>query len=211
MHIKRNKVSTLWPIERKGTKYIVRPLQSMKKGVPLVVAVRDMLKMGETSRDVKNILMLGKIKVDGKKVREIKYPIALYSILSLDSKNFKLVLKNKKLAFEEVSGKEAEHLVVKIIGKRLINGGHTQINLAGGRNYLIKESTKVGDSAVISLRENKVIKILSLKAGSNVSFIKGKHVGQHGKVDSVDENGQVVVSVNKEKINASPDSLMVVE
>lgn len=210
MHLKRSQSPKTWPIARKGTKYIVRSLQNLKNGVPLLIALRDILQVAENRKEVIHILNLGKIKVNGKIIKREKYPLTLFDNLSLEDKNLKLIIKNKKFAFEEVNGRNADQKIAKIIGKTIVNGGKIQINLSDSRNYLIKEKAKVGESVIIDLKENKVEEILQLKNGSKIIFISGKHIGEEGKVEKI-EDKIIIVSSGKEKINAKQESLMVIK
>jgi ribosomal protein S4E len=53
MHLKRNKVPKLWGLRRKGTKYVVRSSHDLKSGVPVLVILRDILKLTKTREDAK--------------------------------------------------------------------------------------------------------------------------------------------------------------
>jgi len=60
MHLKRQKIPNSWPIERKGTKYIVRPSNGIKNSIPLLILMRDMLKIATTRKEVKTSINLKK-------------------------------------------------------------------------------------------------------------------------------------------------------
>ena len=98
MHLKRNKIPKTWAVPRKGTKYVVRPLNNLKNSVPLLIILRDMLKVARTRKEVKKLLNLGKIKVNGKVVKEEKYALTLFDVLKLGEKNLRVVFKGKKFA-----------------------------------------------------------------------------------------------------------------
>ena len=51
-HIKRQSAPTNWPIERKGTKFIVTPLGSITEGVPVLILLRDILRITENRKEV---------------------------------------------------------------------------------------------------------------------------------------------------------------
>ena len=53
MHLKRQNTPKSWPIHRKGTKYIVRPQFNPRKGVPILILLRDMLKVAKNRKEVK--------------------------------------------------------------------------------------------------------------------------------------------------------------
>ena len=56
MHLKRQKVPKSWPITRKGTKYLVRPNSDIHSGIPILIILRDMLKIAQNRREVKRAI-----------------------------------------------------------------------------------------------------------------------------------------------------------
>ncbi len=213
MHLKRSKKPKTWPLAKKGTKYLVRPSHSLKKAIPLLIVLKDIIKIAKNKKEVKKILNFGKIKVNGKTVREEKYPLILFDNLSLDNKNFKLVLKNKKFDIVEIKEEDANKKISKIVGKKILKREKIQINLADGRNYLIgKEKVKVGDSVVIDLKQNKIMEILPFKEKCRILFIAGKHIGEEGIIEEIDEKSKIItLKVGEEKLNSRLRSLMVIK
>ena len=69
MHLKRHKVPKNWPIHIKGTKYVVK---ATSKGVPLLIIVRNMLKLAQNRREVKKAIHLKSILVSGKVAQDEK-------------------------------------------------------------------------------------------------------------------------------------------
>jgi len=212
MHLKRNKIPKTWPLPRKGKKYIVRPSHGLKNSIPLLIVLRDILRLVKTRKEAKKLLSLGKIRINGKMIRDERFPLTLFDNLSLKDKNFKLIYKNKKFDVIEISGKEAEEKIAKIIGKKILKGNKIQVNLNDGKNYLLNEKVKVGDSAIINLKENKISEVLPFKKGCKIMFIAGKHVGEVGEVEAIDEKKKIIVlKVGNEKINSKIDNLMVIK
>jgi ribosomal protein S4E len=204
MHLKRNEVPVEWPIERKGTKYVVST--NLRKGVPVLIALRNMLELAGTRKDVKEMIKLGKIKVNHKKINEESHPLALFDILSLENKNFKLEIKNGKFKLEET--KDNDEKIAKIIGKKVLNNGKVQLNLSDGRNYIASEKANTGDSAIIDLKNSKIIKMVKMGEKSKIIFIAGKHLGEEGEIEKI-ENKTAVVRTKKGKVNAELNNLMV--
>lgn len=206
MHLKRSSMPKTWKMKRKGTKYLAKPLHNLKNSMTLLIALRDILKLGKTRREIRSILNSGKIKVNEKTIREDKFPIMLFDNLEINSRNYKLILKNKKFDFAETKDREK---IVKIIGKKLQKKSAMQVNLSDGRNYAFKGRIKTGDSAVIDLKENKIAKILEMKPGCRILFISGKHAGEEGIAEKI-EGKNITIKINKEEINAKSDNVMVV-
>jgi len=211
MYLKRNKMAKTWPLPRKGTKYLVRTSHNLKNSVPLLIVLRDMLNVVKTRKEAKKILMLGNIKINHNVVREEKAPLSLFDILDVGGKTFKIVFKNKKFSLDEVEGKDTEEKIVRVKGKKILKKGKLQVNLNDGRSYLTNEKVNVGDSVVIDLKENKIKEILPLKSNSKIMFLIGKHSGEQGLVEKIDEEKKTIsVKLEDKKIDSRKKSLMVI-
>jgi ribosomal protein S4E len=44
-HLTRQEVPREWPIPRKGSVYVVRPDKEIEKGIPILILLRDVLKL----------------------------------------------------------------------------------------------------------------------------------------------------------------------
>jgi len=65
-HLRRIAAPKTWPIPRKGTYWIAKPIpgpHKMELSMPLALWIRDYLKLGKTMREVKYILNEGKVLV----------------------------------------------------------------------------------------------------------------------------------------------------
>ena len=204
MYKKRKTIKKTWPVQRKGTKYIVVPSE---KGIPLLVALRDMLKFGENKKEIKKILNLGVVSVNGKVVKEKKTALKLFDIIKLKDKFYKLNIKDRKYCLESIDLKDSKKKVVKIIGKKLIKGEKQQVNLSDGRNYLTDKKCSVGDSVEIDLEENKIIDLIELKEKTRVFVFEGKHIGKSGVIEKI-HNKLAEIRTDSEKINVKLESLV---
>ena len=235
MHFKRKTIGKFWPIPRKGTKYVAVPDHNQYEALPLVVVMRDILKIVRTTKELKKLLYEKQVQVNHKLIRETNYPIALFDILSLPciKKNYKAILsENKKIVLEEVSDKEAGLKVYKIMNKKVLGDKKIQLNLMHGRNIISKEKANTGDSIVFDLKENKISKIIPMEKGRNVFVAKGKHAGISGKINEIVERGGKKIakitfseaskdkslgeaskdkSLGQEKINVWVENLIVIE
>lgn len=205
MHLKRNEVPGTWPIARKGTKFVVVPSRNKREGIPLLILIRDMLKLGKNRKEVRRILQTGKIKVNGKVARDEKFSLVLFDILSIGENNYKLGLENKKFKLQETKEKEK---IAKITGKKILKGNKVQISLNDGRNLLTKEKMNIRDSLAINF-EGKITRKIELKENSKVVVIKGKYIGKEGKVEKFNKK-EATVLIGKSKINLKLESIMAI-
>ena len=118
--------------------------------------------------------------------------------LPLINKHYRLILSEYgKLSLIEISEQEAKTKPSKIANKTCIKGKF-QLNMSDGRNLLTdKNDYKTGDSLLIELPSQKIIKHLPLQKGAYIFLIGGKHLGAHGKVESIQEKQIIFKSGDK--------------
>jgi small subunit ribosomal protein S4e len=207
MHLKRNEVPRNWPIARKGTKSIVVPGHNKRNGIPVLILLRDILKLAKKRKEVERILREGKVKVNGKLIREDKFTMLLFDIMNVEGKDYKLILENKKFKLQETKDREK---TLKITGKKILSGGIVQIQLNDGRNLLVKEKMKMGDSIVLNF-DGKITEKIELREGSKIVVISGSHIGEEGKVEKIDEKSKIaIIVIQKEKVNLGLGRIMAI-
>src|SRR3989338_9599674 len=101
MHQTRQQTISKIPIARKGTKYIARAASHNKVSIPVVIAVRDMLHLARTMREVKEMIHQKLLNLNGHAVKDVHESIKLYNTLKAD-KTYRLILSSTgKFSFEE--------------------------------------------------------------------------------------------------------------
>jgi len=216
MYVNRQNIGKFWPIPRKGTKYLAVSTHNQKNSIPLIVVMREVLKLVRTKKELKLAINKKEIKINGKEIRNVNYPISFFDILSIESlkKNYRASLAGSKIVFEEVSDNEAVRRTFKIIGKKVLGKDKFQLNLMDGRNVLTKEKANVDDSVVFNFNENKIEKIIKLEKGEQVFVLKGKHAGKKGKIEDVVERGSkklVVIDGKDSKVNVWVKNVIVMD
>jgi len=215
MHLKRLAMPKKWPIPRKGTKYIVKPNASLKESIPTLVVIRDMLSIVRNRKEAKRIILAGKITVNGKQIRDEKYPLGLFDVLKIAdiNKNYKISIKHKgKFDAKEISNNEADTKVTKIVNKSSFKGNKMQINLSDGRNYLSDLKCKVGDSAVMNFAKNNIEKIIPMEENREAIVLTGKNAGNIGKIFKVDdEKSKLIISMKNGNVEVPKTSVVVIK
>jgi len=195
MHQTRNEVIRALPLPRKGTKYVAYASRHNSNSVSIVVAVRDMLKLASTSKEVKGMIHNKVLKVNGKVAKDLHDPISLFSIFHAD-KNYRLtLLPTGRFIFEETKDVIRN---LKIIGKTAMSKDIFQYGLHDGTNIASKQNFSVGDTLILDF-ENKVTKHIALDKGKSVFVFSGSNIGKIGKVESANEM-KVVIKFEKEGI-----------
>lgn len=208
MYLKRSNVPKKWPLPRKGSKYLVRPAKDKEKGMPLLVIIRDVMGLAQNKKEVKKLMNMNRIKVNNKEINKVNYVLELFDVLDLNGKKFRLVLDKKKFGIEEVKG-NANEKVVKVIGKKILKGGKLQLNLDDGRNYEFDKECKVGDSVIVDLKKSKIKKILPLEEGREILFIGGRHTGEKGEIENIDD--KIEISIDSGKVEGIKENIMVIK
>jgi len=218
-HLKREQSPKSWPTERKGSAYLVRPRHNIEKGVPVLIAIRDMLHLAKDRKEVKHTLNSKQIILNHRPIFDDKDTMQLFDILTIlpsqgnAGKNYRLVIgKNKKFALAEISNAEANHKVAKIINKKTLKGNKIQVNLSDGRNFISEMKCNTNDSILINLKDKKPEKCLPLKKGEKAFVIAGKYAGEKGVIAEVNnENKMIKLESGKNAISILIKQIMVLE
>lgn len=215
MHLKRNKIGNFWPIPRKGTKYLALSKHNQNESIPLVIVLRDILRLVRNKKELKRILNEKQILVNHKNIRETNYPICLFDILTVGKKHFRASLsENRKMNFQEIQDKGSDTRIYKILGRKILGKGKIQLNLMQGKNILSNEKIEIGDSVLLNLKDNKIIKIFHLEKGKTAFAIKGKHLGKSGKILEIMERGGkkiAKIECKGERINVWTKNIVLIE
>jgi small subunit ribosomal protein S4e len=212
-HLKRHAIPKSWPIQRKGTTFVVQPNRGFSDSLPVLIILRDLLKVAQNRKEAKKMIHMKSILLNGKEVRDEKSGVMLFDVITLvpSKKNYKLVvLKNEKFHIEEIKENEANTKIAKIIGKKVLKGKKVQLNLSDGRNFLANLKCKVNDSVLINLKSKKIEKCIPMEEHSEAIVFAGKHSGEKGKIEKINHERKIVeINNGKENINALIKQVMV--
>lgn len=213
MHLKRQVAPKSWPIHRKGTKYIVRPRIDIRKGVPVLIVLRDILKIVQNRKEARRVIHMKYVLLNNKPVRDEKNSVLLFDVITITplKKNYRLELSdNKKIVVKEIKEKESDYKIAKIMNKKVLRGKKMQLNLSDGRNFLSNTKCNIGDSVLINFKEKK-IECIPLKEGSLVFIFAGKHTGERGVIKKIDpENKMAKLDIGKKSVNVLIKQIMAV-
>ncbi|MAG79161.1 30S ribosomal protein S4e [Candidatus Pacearchaeota archaeon] len=215
MHLKRQKIPKNWPIPRKGTAYVVRPNFNIKNGIPILIIIRDILKLAQNKKEVKKAIHSKNILINNKIVRDEKNSALLFDIISIPplKKHYKVELSEKgKFQAKEIKETESINKISKIINKKTLKGKKTQLNLSDGKNFISDIKCNVNDSVLINLKSKKIEKCLPLKEKAKVIVIGGKHIGEIGIINNINIERKITeLTIEKKPVNVLIKQLMVTE
>jgi len=185
MHQKRLSASKTYKIPRKVAKWVVKPSPGPhnKKAVPLLVVVRDFLKLADTAREARRIIAAGEILVDGVPRKDYKFPVGLFDVITIPKldQSYRMLFDEKgRYIPKEIE--DANLKLYKITGKTMIRGGKIQLNLFDGTNILASNEFKTKNSVLLEIPEKKIIDHLKFEIGALVMITGGTHAGEIGKL-----------------------------
>lgn len=215
MHLKRQKIPKNWPIPRKGTTYVVRPSFNLNKGIPILVILRDILKVAQNRNEVKKAIISKQILLNNKVVRDEKHNALLFDVIKIIplKKNYRIeVEENKKFGVKKINEKESESKIAKVTNKKILKGGKIQINLSDGNNFISKIKCQTNDSVIINFKKKEIEKCLPLKEKTEVIVFDGKHSGKKGIINKIDIKNKITeIVVEKNKINVLIKQLIAIK
>jgi len=214
-HMKRQEIPRNWPIERKGTTYIVKPNFNVQEGIPALIILRDLLKLAQTRREAKKVIHLKQVLINTRKIKDEKNNVLLFDTVSVSPMNkyYRLELSEKgKFYLKEIKETEANKKISKVINKKTLKGKKVQMNLSDGRNFLSDMKCNINDSVVVNLQTGKIEKCIPLKEKAEAIVFAGKHAGKKGTIAKLNmEEKTAGIKVNDKEINILIKQLMVVE
>ena len=192
-HLKRYKAPKTWPIHPKEDTWTVKPSagsHAIVDSIPLTLVIRDILKLADNSREAKRIINSGNVLVDGRVIKDYKFPVGFQDIIEIPKTEecYRVLLDRKgRLQLSLIS--ENDKKLAKIVNKTTIKGGKTQLNLHDGKNIIIEENDySVGDVVDLTLPNLEISEVYPLDVGATVLVTGGKHTGELGTVSEIIEN-----------------------
>ena len=212
-YLKRQAVSKKWPIPRKGTKYLIKPGAHEREGIPLLILLRDVLKVAGTRKEVKKALYDKNIIVNAKIAKDESQGLTIFDKITIvpSKKSYRMTLTlNGKFTAEEIPEDEAKTKTSKIINKTILRGKKIQFNLSDGRNVIYDKEGKTNDSLVLNLEKKTIESVLPLKENAKAIVIAGKHAGERGEIEKIDKKHNMVeLKTKKGKSNILIKQIMV--
>jgi small subunit ribosomal protein S4e len=184
-HLTRQEIPRKWPVQRKGTAYIVKPNFSVKEGLPLLIILREITKLAQNRREAKRIIHAKQVLINEKVAKDEKTNVVLFDTVNIVplKKCYRMELaETGKFYLNEIKENESSKKIAKVINKKMLKGKKLQLNLSDGRNFLSDIKCSTNDSVLINLKEGKIEKCLPLKEKSKAIVFSGKHVGKKGEI-----------------------------
>lgn len=203
-HQKRVSAPVSWPITRKTFHWVVGAnpgAHSTETGIPLLVVVRDILKIANNAREAKRIINEKNICIDGVVRTDYKHMVGLFDIISLPATNeYYRVLFDSKNRFKLFKEDANAGKLCRINNKTIVRKGAVQLNLHDGTNVLASNDYKTFDTVILDTN-HKIVKHIPYKQGNLAMIVGGEHSGEIGKIKQIRKvrgSGTNMVSISNE-------------
>ncbi|MFG1519071.1 MAG: 30S ribosomal protein S4e [Thermoplasmataceae archaeon] len=190
---KRMMVSRVVNIPRKVHFWGVTPSIGKHKkdeSIALITVLRDYLHLGDKEREVTRIINSGKVRIDGKIVKERRYSVGFMDLIHINGLDvdYRVQYDTKgRLTLVKEKSERSGSKLVKIVGKKDEGAGKYLISFHDGQNILSEnKDLKPGDVLLVSLPDKKIEQVLKLQPGNKVFLTGGSHVGKIATVKKIE-------------------------
>src|SRR5207247_2609430 len=188
--LKREPAPGFWPIRRKEMAWapMTRPGPHRRdRSLPLVIVIREILGYARTAKEAIHIISTGRVKVDRVVRRDHRFPVGLMDVLEIEGspQSFRVLPRpDKGLTAVPIEKGESGFKLCKIVGKKTVEGGRTQLNFHDGRNLILQareprqkpgEEYAVGGAIQLGIPEQKIVGHIPFQQGALGLFVAGRN------------------------------------
>ncbi len=169
--------------ENRWVKTTIAGSHSKAFSIPLVVLLRDMLKVVSTTAEAKKVLNAGKVTIDGRIIANPGFSIGLMDVVTVQGGD-SFVIINKKGKLLPVKTTANTYKLCKVTGKHVTKNGKVQLSLHDGRSLIVKDGKpySTGDTLKLEIPSAKVLEHYKLEKGSTCYVFRGRHAGETGSL-----------------------------
>jgi small subunit ribosomal protein S4e len=189
--LKRLSAPRSWDIERKSSRFIIRPSPgpySIESSYSLGVAIRDLLHLVQNKREIDNVLSHSQVLVDGVARKNASFPVGLFNVITVPKEGvaFRLIPSSDGLKARKVAKDQSNLKLCRISSKSKIPGGRIQYGFHDGRSMLNDAlALSPGDAVLMKVPEQSVVSSVKLSKGSLGLILSGERAGLVGKISDV--------------------------
>jgi small subunit ribosomal protein S4e len=164
----------------------VKSSHKNNESLPLTKIIQS-LGHADKALEAKKIIAAGHVLLNGKTVKKPRQGAGLMDLVSIPSakEDYILVPTKKGLTLKEIPGKNTKTRLLRVIGKKTLSKGKTQLNFHDGTNIIAKEDVKVNDTVEVETPKPKIKQVISFDTGATALIVSGRHRGETGKIKEV--------------------------
>ncbi len=218
-HLKALAAPKFLNIHKKETKYVAKAApgrHSAEKALPLLLVLKQ-LGIAKITKDAKKVIKGKLVSVNGKAVRDYRYPVGINDVISINGVNYAVSINRLgKATYEKLEGNEAE-MPFKIVRKYKAKG-KLMLQLHDGKNINADKfaDASINDSLVVALPSGEARALLKLEKDAKCFVIDGIHVGVKGIIKEVKKGDMhtpttVIVEYGNESFETPVNNIMVIK
>lgn len=193
-------------IPRKTNFWSTTPTPATHKkedSIPLLIVLRDYLKIGDKEREITRLLNTNHVKVDGKIVKDRRFPLGFMDVLSIDTfdHDFIILYDNKGKLITATNPDENKGIkLLKVTKKTVINNGKLQLGFHDGKTIITdKKDIKTSDVVLMKIPDLEITDVIKMEGGNKAFITGGSHVGEIATIKSIEvkkSSGHNMVNLN---------------
>ncbi|GAB3034793.1 30S ribosomal protein S4e [Natronobiforma cellulositropha] len=205
-HQKRLSVPKSWPVERKTATFTVKAGAGPhgEEGVPLLILLRDVLGYVDSRKEARYALAHDSILVNGDPINDEKRPIGMFDIVAFPGREeYYRIFPDEggRLSLTPIDESAADSRLGKVVSKRQVTGGATQLSLHDGSNITVDDVDEYNsnDSVVVDNESKEIVAHFPYEEGALVTAVRGNHAGKIGTIETIEVtpgSGPNVVTVD---------------
>lgn len=189
-HQKRLSVPESWPVERKTETFTVKADAGPhgEAGVPLLILLRDVLGYADSRKEARYALAEGNVSLNGETVSDEERPVGMFDILAFaEREEYYRVFPDEggRLTLTPIDADAAGSKLGKVVGKRQVPGGETQLTFHDGQTLLVDGAYSVGDSLVVDNQDDDIVAHFEYETGALATAVAGQHAGRIGVINEI--------------------------
>jgi small subunit ribosomal protein S4e len=180
-------------IPRKTNFWSVTPTPATHKkqdSIPLLIVLRDYLKLGDKEREITRILNNNMVKVDGKIIKDRRFPLGFMDVLSIENIDNDYIImydsKGKLVARANPSENNGTKLF-KVVKKTIVGKDKIQLGFHDGKTITTdRKDIHTSDVLLMKVPNLEIVDLLRLADGDKVFITGGSHVGELATIKSIE-------------------------
>jgi len=189
-HQKRLSVPEGWPVERKTETFTVKADAGPhgEAGVPLLILLRDVLGYADSRKEARYALEEGNVSINGDTVSDEERPVGMFDILAFAEREESYRVfpdEGGRLTLTPIDADAAGSKLGKVVGKRQVPGGETQLTFHDGQTLLVDDEYSVGDSLVVDNQDDSIVAHFEYETDALATAVAGQHAGRIGVIDEI--------------------------
>lgn len=188
-HMKRLNAPKHWMLDKMGGTWAPRPStgpHKLRECLPLILVLRNRLKLALNGKEVQSILMQRLVKIDGKVRTDKNYPVGIMDVISIEKTNehFRVLYDPKgRFVLQSIKSDEAKFKLCRVKAVRVGAKAVPCLTLHDGRTIRYPDPlAKNNDTVKVSLETGKMTDLLKFDNGCTAVITKGQNQGRIGTI-----------------------------